>query len=103
MPVVRVATTQFAAKGDDAAANVAAAEDLVRAAAARGAQLVLLQELFVGRYFCQEQRETHFESALSADPGQNHLLAHQYEGLIEKSQLSGKGRNKRKRKGPARR
>jgi preprotein translocase subunit SecY len=34
---------------------------------------------------------------------QNHLLAHQYEGLIEKSQLSGKGRNKRKRKGPARR
>lgn len=34
---------------------------------------------------------------------QSHLLAHQYEGLIEKSQLSGKGRNKRKRKGPARR
>jgi len=33
---------------------------------------------------------------------QSHLLAHQYEGLIEKSQLSGKGR-KRKRKGPARR
>ncbi|WP_372887136.1 preprotein translocase subunit SecY [Shimia sp.] len=32
---------------------------------------------------------------------QSHLLAHQYEGLIEKSQLSGKGR-KRKRKGPAR-
>ncbi|TKZ21013.1 preprotein translocase subunit SecY [Shimia litoralis] len=34
---------------------------------------------------------------------QSHLLAHQYEGLIEKSQLSGKGRGKRKRKGPARR
>ncbi len=34
---------------------------------------------------------------------QSHLLAHQYEGLIEKSQLSGKGRSKRKRKGPARR
>ncbi|MCW9042092.1 MAG: preprotein translocase subunit SecY [Pseudopelagicola sp.] len=33
---------------------------------------------------------------------QSHLLAHQYEGLIEKSQLSGKGR-KRKRKGAARR
>ncbi|SHJ79032.1 protein translocase subunit secY/sec61 alpha [Shimia gijangensis] len=32
---------------------------------------------------------------------QSHLLAHQYEGLIEKSQLSGKGR-KRKRKGPIR-
>ncbi|MDQ2091924.1 preprotein translocase subunit SecY [Marimonas arenosa] len=33
---------------------------------------------------------------------QSHLLAHQYEGLIERSQLSGKGR-RRKRKGPARR
>ena len=32
---------------------------------------------------------------------QGHLLAHQYEGLIEKSQLSGKGR-RRKRRGPAR-
>ncbi|TMV03294.1 preprotein translocase subunit SecY [Ruegeria sediminis] len=33
---------------------------------------------------------------------QSHLLAHQYEGLIEKSQLRGKGK-KRGRKGPARR
>ena len=33
---------------------------------------------------------------------QSHLLAHQYEGLIERSQLSGKGR-KRKRKGTTRR
>lgn len=33
---------------------------------------------------------------------QSHLLAHQYEGLIEKSQLRGKGRAN-KRKGPARR
>jgi preprotein translocase subunit SecY len=35
---------------------------------------------------------------------QSHLLAHQYEGLIEKSQLRGKGgARKRTRKGPARR
>jgi len=33
---------------------------------------------------------------------QSHLLAHQYEGLIEKSQLRGKRRGARK-KGPARR
>ena len=33
---------------------------------------------------------------------QSHLLAHQYEGLIEKSQLRGKGK-KRGRKGPSRR
>jgi len=34
---------------------------------------------------------------------QSHLLAHQYEGLIEKSQLSGKGRKRARRKGAARR
>ena len=34
---------------------------------------------------------------------QSHLLAHQYEGLIEKSQLSGKGRKRARRKGSARR
>ena len=34
---------------------------------------------------------------------QSHLLAHQYEGLIEKSQLRGKGGKKRGRRGPARR
>ncbi len=34
---------------------------------------------------------------------QSHMLAHQYEGLIEKSQLRGKGAKKRGTKGPARR
>ncbi len=34
---------------------------------------------------------------------QSHLLAHQYEGLIEKSQLSGKGRKRTRRKGATRR
>ena len=34
---------------------------------------------------------------------QSHLLAHQYEGLIEKSQLSGKGRKRARRKGSTRR
>jgi preprotein translocase subunit SecY len=33
---------------------------------------------------------------------QSHLLAHQYEGLIEKSQLRGKSGKKRGRRGPAR-
>ena len=33
---------------------------------------------------------------------QSHLLAHQYEGLIQKSQLRGKSKT-RKRRGPARR
>ncbi|MFY0616713.1 preprotein translocase subunit SecY [Shimia sp.] len=34
---------------------------------------------------------------------QNHLLAHQYEGLIEKSQLRGKGKKRGARKGASRR
>jgi len=34
---------------------------------------------------------------------QSHLLAHQYEGLIEKSQLSGKGRRRARKKGTSRR
>jgi preprotein translocase subunit SecY len=34
---------------------------------------------------------------------QSHLLAHQYEGLIEKSQLRGKRGDKKRTKGPARR
>lgn len=34
---------------------------------------------------------------------QSHLLAHQYEGLIEKSQLRGKGNRKRGRRAPSRR
>ncbi|NVK58572.1 MAG: preprotein translocase subunit SecY [Rhodobacteraceae bacterium] len=34
---------------------------------------------------------------------QSHLLAHQYEGLIQKSQLRGKSKSRSKRRGPARR
>lgn len=33
--------------------NVAKGEKLVREAAAKGAQVILLQELFAGWYFCQ--------------------------------------------------
>ena len=46
--VIRVATTQFAVKEDDMSANIAAAEVLIRAAAADGANIVLIQELFAG-------------------------------------------------------
>ena len=73
---MRAATTQFAAKGDDASRNVAAAEALVREAAADGANIVLIQELFARRYFCQEQRAEHFGRAFSADPRENPLLRH---------------------------
>jgi N-carbamoylputrescine amidase len=45
--------------------NVAAAEQAVRDAAGRGAQIVVLQELFASTYFCIEQVDS-FELAEAA-------------------------------------
>ena len=49
------AVPQFSCNGDKGA-NVNKAESLVRKAAAAGAQVILLQELFEGLYWCQEQK-----------------------------------------------
>ena len=62
MRSVTFAATQFACSWDRAA-NVAKAKELVRAAAAEGAQVVLLQELFETPYFCQDQSPEHFALA----------------------------------------
>jgi N-carbamoylputrescine amidase len=43
--------------------NLEHAVDQVRAAAAQGAQIVCLQELFRSRYFCQTEDTTHFRLA----------------------------------------
>jgi len=48
---------------DDVSVNVATAERLVREAAARGARLVLIPELFEGLYFCTDQLAEHFDRA----------------------------------------
>ena len=68
-----LAVTQMAC-GWDRAANIAQAEALVRAAAAQGANLVLLQELFETPYFCSEQKADHFD--LAAPFEGNPLIAH---------------------------
>src|SRR5262252_1860587 len=52
----------------DAAANLAAAERGIRDAAARGAQLVCLPELFRSLYFCQSEDHAQFDLAESV-PG----------------------------------
>lgn len=49
---VMLAATQFAST-HTREGNLAKAEAMVRAAAAKGAQVILLQELFEGDYFCQ--------------------------------------------------
>jgi N-carbamoylputrescine amidase len=60
--VVTVAATQFACDWD-LSANLARAEAVVREAAGRRAQLVLLQELFATPYFCIEQDPDYFDLA----------------------------------------
>jgi N-carbamoylputrescine amidase len=59
---VTFAATQFACSWDRTA-NVAKAKALVRDAAGKGAQVVLLQELFETPYFCQDQSPKYFELA----------------------------------------
>src|SRR3569832_3015648 len=54
--------------GDDRGANLATSLAGVREAARRGARLVLLQELHVGRYFCQYEDFGFFDWA-EAIPG----------------------------------
>ena len=51
----------------DIEANLARAEELVREAAAKGANVVLLQELFATPYFCPDQKQEHFALAQPAE------------------------------------
>lgn len=59
----------------DTGGNLARAERLVRAAAARGAQIILLPELFETPYFCIEQDARHLGLAHSVadDPAVRHF------------------------------
>jgi N-carbamoylputrescine amidase len=66
MRQVTVAATQMAC-GPNSADNIARAEQLVRRAALRGADIVLLQELFAFPYFCKDQNVDYFELAQPAD------------------------------------
>jgi len=62
MREVTVAATQMACSWD-LDANVACAMELVREAASRGANVILIQELFETPYFPVEEREEHFALA----------------------------------------
>jgi N-carbamoylputrescine amidase len=73
MSKVVFASTQMACT-EDREANIARAESLVREAADRGAQVVLLQELFETPYFCKDMDATYFE--LAHDGVSNPLVSH---------------------------
>lgn len=71
---VCVAALQFSCT-DDASTNIATAERLVRSAHSQGANIILIQELFEGHYFCQAQRESFFSRAhpRSSHPTISHM------------------------------
>ena len=55
MREVTVAATQMACS-NETDKNVSNAEKLVRQAASKGAQIILIQELFESQYFCMDQK-----------------------------------------------
>ena len=59
MRKVTVAAVQMRCT-ENAEENIARAEALVRKAAAEGAQIILLPELFERPYFCQERRYEYY-------------------------------------------
>jgi N-carbamoylputrescine amidase len=73
---ITLAVIQMAC-GWDGAANIARGEELVREAAGRGAQIILLPELFETPYFCIEQDARHLKLARTVDenPAVRHFSA----------------------------
>jgi N-carbamoylputrescine amidase len=76
MNTITIAVTQMACDWDRDA-NVARAEKLIRNAAQRGANVVLIQELFETPYFCKDHRAEYFELAkpLDGHPAVEHFRA----------------------------
>jgi N-carbamoylputrescine amidase len=74
---VTFAATQFACS-ENAAANLDCAGQLVREAAGRGAQVILLQELFETPYFCKDHLASHFDLAR---PVAGNAVLERFQGL----------------------
>jgi N-carbamoylputrescine amidase len=70
---ITVAATQMAC-GPNAQENILRAEGLVRQAAAKGAKIILIQELFETPYFCQD--EIHAFFSLAKPLSQNAAVLH---------------------------
>ena len=79
MALVTVAATQMACTWD-IDGNVARAEKLVREAAAKGAQIILIQELFQTPYFCIDQSPEHFDLAQTIEDS---LLIQHFSALAK--------------------
>ncbi len=65
---------------DDVATNVRTVTALVRAAAGKGAQIILPSELFEGHYFCRTQDEADF---FRAHPSEGHPTLRHFQALAQ--------------------
>src|ERR1700723_3955386 len=83
MSKVTVAATQMACSWDRDA-NVARAEKLIREAAKRGAQVILLQELFETPYFCKDHTPKHLELA---SPLEGHPVVEHFRKVARELQV----------------
>ncbi|QJD59554.1 N-carbamoylputrescine amidase [Pseudomonas sp. gcc21] len=95
--LVTVAATQMSCSWDRQD-NIAKAERLVREAAAKGAQIILMQELFETPYFCQKPNPEYLQLATEVDknPAIKHFqaLAKELEVVLPISffELAGRAR-----------
>jgi len=70
---VKVAATQMSCSGS-IEENIAKADGLVREAAQKGAQIILLQELFETPYFCQKEKSDYYVYATELE--ENRAIRH---------------------------
>ena len=76
---VKVAAIQMS-MNEDKNTNVSKAEQFVREAAANGAKIILLPELFEGLYFCKDKDKKYFEWA---KPLKNNKLIQRFSNLAK--------------------
>ena len=77
MTTITVAATQFACGWDRAREHRDGRSRWCGSAAGRGAQIVLLQELFETPYFCKDQKHAHFALA---HPAKDHPMLKRFSG-----------------------
>jgi len=80
---VKVAALQMS-MSEEKSANIAKAKRLVAEAAANGAQIILLPELFEGLYFCKDMDEKYFSWA---EPLHNNRLIAEFAALSRKLEV----------------
>jgi len=73
MRLVKVAATQMSCT-DQIEENIAKADKLIRQAVAQGAQIILIQELFETKYFCQKENPDFYNYATEVE--QNKAIKH---------------------------